>query len=161
MSQAAQPFVGKQLSERTYTVSEALLADYYNGLQLDPRSDGLIPTTVASDAENGYFGEIAFPNHVGHLWMRQGWECFGSMRAAATYTSTGRIRDIYPHRDRSVVYYEVDVMDASGDVVVPHPSPPELPRRKAGPAARWRSEIPARSQAPASSWCRRANASEA
>ena len=118
MSETIEPFVGKQLGNRSYTVSEAALADYYNGLKLEPRGDALVPTTVASDAENGYFGEIAFSNHVGHLWMRQGWECFGSMKAGATYTASGSIRDIYPHRDRSVVYYEVDVKDAAGEIVV-------------------------------------------
>ena len=118
MSQTAEPFAGKQLTERTYTVTDSLLADYYNGLKLERRDDGLVPTTVASDAENGYFGEIAFANHVGHLWMRQGWECFASMQPGHTYTTDGRIRDIYAHRDRSVVYYEVDVKDAAGDVVV-------------------------------------------
>ena len=115
---AAGPVVGKLLTERSYAVTDGLLADYYNGLKLEPRSDALVPTTVASDAENGYFNEIAFPNHVGHLWMRQGWECFGSMEAGGTYAASGRIRDIYAHRDRSVVYYEVDVKDAAGNVVV-------------------------------------------
>ena len=114
----AGPVAGKLLSERAYVVTEGALADYYNGLKLAPRTDGLVPTTVASDAENGYFSEIAFPNHVGHLWMRQGWECFGSMKAGGTYAASGRIRDIYAHRDRSVVYYEVDVKDAAGAVVV-------------------------------------------
>lgn len=118
MAEAAAPTVGKVLSNRSYRVTEGALADYYNGLDLAPRQDGLVPTTVASDAENGYFNEIAFPNHVGHLWMRQGWECFGALKADADYTASGLIRDIYPHRDRSVVYYEVDVKDAAGDVVV-------------------------------------------
>ena len=118
MAEAAAPTVGKTLSERSYRVTEAALADYYNGLQLEPRPDGRVPTTVASDAENAYFNEIAFPNHIGHLWMRQGWECFAPMRAGETYVAGGSIQDIYPHRDRSVVYYAVDVKDAAGELVV-------------------------------------------
>ena len=118
MATAGEPTVGKRLSERPYQVTEAALADYYNGLKLEPRRDGLVPTTVASDAENGYFNEIAFANHVGHLWMRQGWESFAPMQAGASYAASGCIRDIYAHRDRSVVYYEVDVKDAAGATVV-------------------------------------------
>ena len=117
MAAAGEPTVGKRLSERPYQVTEAALADYYNGLKLEPRKDGLVPTTVASDAENGYFNEIAFANHVGHLWMRQGWESFAPMQAGASYAASGCIRDIYAHRDRSVVYYEVDVKDAAGATV--------------------------------------------
>ncbi len=48
--------------------------------------------TVARDAEGGYFGEIAFPNHVGHPWMRQGWECLGALADGTTYTDGGRRR---------------------------------------------------------------------
>ena len=114
MSERQDPFVGKQLTERTFEVTDAMLADYYGGLALTPRGDGRVPTMLASDAENGFFGEIAFSNHIGHLWMRQGWECFGTLVQGETYAASGRIRDIYPHRDRSVVYYEVDVRDTDG-----------------------------------------------
>ena len=110
----AEPFVGKELSSREFTVTGRLLADYHNGLALTPRADGKVPTSIASDAESAYFNEIAFANHVGHLWMRQGWECFAPVTAGETYKTGGRIRDIYPHRDRSVVYYEVEVEDAAG-----------------------------------------------
>ncbi len=84
-----EPFVGKQLSARKFTVTDRLLADYHSGLALMPRTDGKVPTLVASDAENAYFNEIAFANHVGHLWMRQGWECFAPMTAGQTYLTGG------------------------------------------------------------------------
>ncbi len=113
-----EPFVGKELSAQKFTVTDRLLADYHSGLALTPRTDGNVPTLVASDAENAYFNEIAFANHVGHLWMRQGWECFVPLTAGQTYFTGGRIRDIYPHRDRSVVYYEVEVKDADGTLVL-------------------------------------------
>ena len=113
-----EPFVGKELSARKFTVTNRLLSDYHSGLALMPRTDGKVPTLVASDAENAYFNEIAFANHVGHLWMRQGWECFAPMTAGQTYLTGGRIRDVYPHRDRSVVYYEVEIKDATGTLVL-------------------------------------------
>ena len=113
-----EPFVGKEFDAREFTVTDRLLADYHGGLALTPRADSKVPTTVASDAESAYFNEIAFANRVGHLWMRQGWECFAPMTVGTTYSTGGRIRDIYPHRDRSVVYYEVEVKDAAGVLVL-------------------------------------------
>lgn len=118
MIDKAEPSVGRQLTERQFVVTDSMLADYYGGLRLTPREDGKVPTMLASDAENGYFGEIAFSNHIGHLWMRQGWECFGVLRRGETYAVRGCIRDIYPHRDRSVVYYEVEVRDAEGNLAI-------------------------------------------
>ena len=113
-----EPFVGKELSAREFTVTDRLLADYHNGLALAPRAGGKVPTVLASDAENRYFNEIAFANRVGHLWMRQGWECFGPMAPETTYLTSGRIRDIYPHRERSVVHYEVEIRDGTGGLVL-------------------------------------------
>ena len=118
MSEAAEPYIGKQLTERTFTVTDAMLADYYGGLALARPDDGKVPSMLGADAENAYFGQIAFPNHIGHLWMRQGLECFGVLNPGESYTVGGRIRDIYPHRDRSVVYYEAEARDGTGSVVV-------------------------------------------
>ena len=112
-----EPFVGKELSARKFTVTDRLLADYHNGLALTRRADGKVPTLIASDAESAYFNEIAFANHVGHLWMRQGWESFAPISPGTTYDTSGRIRDIYPHRDRSVVCYEVSVKDSDGGLL--------------------------------------------
>ncbi len=112
-----EPFVGKELSAQKFIVTDRLLADYHNGLALTRRADGKVPTLIASDAESAYFNEIAFSNHVGHLWMRQGWECFAPISSGTTYDTSGRIRDIYPHRDRSVVCYEVSVEDSDGGVL--------------------------------------------
>ena len=118
MSERAEPFVGKQLTEREFTVTDSMLGDYYGGLALARPDGDKVPTMLGGDAENFYFGQIAFPNHIGHLWMRQGLECFGVLNKGETYAVSGRIRDIYPHRDRSVVYYEVEVRDAAGSLVV-------------------------------------------
>lgn len=118
MSETAEPYVGKTLNERTYAVTDSALADYYNGLDLIARNDALVPTMLASDAENGYFNEIAYPNHVGHLWMRQEIESFGSLALGETYAIEGSIRDIYQHRDRSVVQYQAEVKNASGTILM-------------------------------------------
>lgn len=117
----AEPFVGKTLTERTYTISDNLLRDYHNGLKLDAHAGGLatfVPTAVACDAEGGYFNEIAFPNHIGHLWMKQEWESHRSVVPGATYTTNGAILSIYPHRNRMVVEYQADVLGEDGDLMV-------------------------------------------
>ena len=117
MSEAAKPFAGKRLSERNYAITEAMLADYHKGLQLEPHAHGLMPSMVIADAENGYFSEIAFPYHVGHLWMRQELECFRLVELEVEYTTKGRIRRIYDHRDRQVVEYSVELLNAEGQVM--------------------------------------------
>lgn len=112
------PYVGKTLSERRFTVSDSTLDDYYNGLDIEPHNDGRAPSTIASGPDNGYFDEIAFSNHVGHLWMRQGWECFGPLAHGQSYVVGGEIRDIYDRRDRTVVQYEIALRDDSGAIVL-------------------------------------------
>jgi acyl dehydratase len=71
---------------------------------------------IAGGAESEFFSEIAFPNLVGHLWLRQEWELYLPFVLGETYTADGRICDIYPHRDRDVVCYEVVLSDRSGQV---------------------------------------------
>ena len=111
------PYVGKLLSVREFVVDDVALDDFHTGLEL-ARTAGRVPSTVASGADNGYFNEIAYDNHFGHLWMRQEWEFLDALAAGGSYTVSGRIRDIYQRRDRSVVQYEVDLHDSSGTLVV-------------------------------------------
>ena len=66
------PYIGKRLSRRTFVVDDSTLEGYYLGLHLEPPGGGRIPSTIASGPDGDYFAEIAFGNHVGHLWMRQG-----------------------------------------------------------------------------------------
>lgn len=112
------PSVGKVLSRRSFLVDDALLDDYYNGLELPRPGNGRAPATIASGPDNGYFDEIAFSNHFGHLWMRQQWELFAPLTCGEPYSVSGRIRDIYQRRDRSVVQYEVELNDASGKLAL-------------------------------------------
>jgi acyl dehydratase len=110
------PYVDKPLSRRVFEVTETSLSSYYRGLALAPRPDGRVPSMIAGGVESEYFGEIAFPDPVGHLWLRQEWELSAPFVRGQTYTAGGRIRDIYPRRDREVVCYEVALRDASGAV---------------------------------------------
>ena len=121
MTNIAEPFVGKALRERNYHITDRLLRDYYGGLKLDVHADALadfVPTSVACDAEGGYFNEIAFPNHIGHLWMKQEWESHRAVAPGGAYTASGSILDIYPHRNRMVVNYQADLRDGDGALMV-------------------------------------------
>ena len=97
-----EPFVGKELSRRTWTVDEAKLDAHYNGVDLPrpPADSGLplVPSMLASEPDGIYFNEIAFSNQVGHLWMRQQWEFNQPLHVDATYESSGSIVDIYPKK---------------------------------------------------------------
>ncbi len=112
------PFVDKVLSKRSFLIDDVVLDDYYNGLELPRPASGRLPATIASDPDNGYFNEIAFSNHFGHLWMRQEWKFFVALTHGKRYTVSGQIREIYKRRDRSVVRYEVELTDASGQLAL-------------------------------------------
>jgi hypothetical protein len=109
------PFVGKQLTQRTFRLSEELLLDYSEGLDLAPWKDRA-PSTIASGPDNDYFNEIAFPYQKGHLWTRQRWACSGGLVQGKIYTVGGEIRDIYDRRDRSVVHYDVTFTNGQGQL---------------------------------------------
>ena len=112
------PSIGRRLSPRTFTVDDSTLDDYHRGLHLEPPSHGRLPSTIASGKDNGYFDEIAFSNHVGHLWMRQQWTMSGELAEGRRYDVGGEIRDIYPRRDRTVVQYRVELTDPAGHRVL-------------------------------------------
>jgi len=112
----AAPYVGKVLGKRSFALTETLLANYHRGLALPARADGRVPSMIAGGAESEFFNEIALPNLVGHLWLRQEWELHLPFERGQTYAAEGRIRDLYPHRDRDVVCYEVVFSDPSGQV---------------------------------------------
>lgn len=117
VAEAQGPYVGKALTAREFVVDDALLAAFHRGLDLPPEA-GAVPCTVASDVDNAYFEEIAFPDTFGHLWMRQEYEFFMPLMAGARYVASGRIREIYERRNRNVVRYEVDIKDEAKRLVM-------------------------------------------
>ena len=116
VAKAQGPFVGKALTAREFVVDDALMKCFHRGLALPWDGGGAVPSVIASGVDNAYFDEIAFPDHFGHLWMRQEYEFRGPLVAGGRYVAKGRIRDIYARRDRKVVCYEVEVWD--GDRVL-------------------------------------------
>lgn len=117
-----EPYVGKELSTRSFVIDETTLISYFDGLGLPRREKSgaipFIPTTLASGPDGDYFGEIAFSNHIGHLWMREEWEFRRPLNAGELYDTSGRITDIYQKRNRNVVQYVVDLCSASGDLML-------------------------------------------
>ena len=113
-----EPYVGKELGSVSFTVTEDVLHDYYDGLNLPRPPAAPAPSMIASGPDNAYFAQSSFSNHFGHLWMRQEWELFEPLTAGRTYTATARITDIYPKRNRSVVRYEVELRADSAELAV-------------------------------------------
>ncbi len=115
------PTVGKQLPNKDFVVTDALLGDYYEGLGLDrdpfDRGEAPVPSMIAAAADD-YFGESAFGQQRGHLWMRQEWVFSQPLERNQAYTTHGRIEDIYKKRDRTVVNTTVDVVDKDGAQVL-------------------------------------------
>lgn len=106
------PTVGKQLPIKDFVVTDALLADYYEGLELD-RGETPVPSMIAAAADD-YFRESAFGQQRGHLWMRQEWAFAKPLETNQVYVTQGRIEDIYKKRDRTVVNTAVDIVDKDG-----------------------------------------------
>ncbi|MFP6797465.1 MAG: hypothetical protein VB933_10460 [Pseudomonadales bacterium] len=123
MSEAIQsePSVGKQLPKKNFTVTDALLNDYFEGLDLERSNFDVgkapVPTMIATDADN-YFGESAFSQQRGHLWMRQEWTFSKPMQAGAHYQTEAHIEDIYKKRNRTLVNTAITMKDAWGDHVL-------------------------------------------
>ena len=114
----ADPYVGKVLSSTKFTIDRAVLGDYHTGLKLDQGGNGHIPVMVATGVDNAFFREIAFPYQIGHLWMRQEWELHRPLKPDYAYDVTGEITDIYDKRNRQVVKYRVDLLEAGNELAV-------------------------------------------
>lgn len=115
-----EPTVGKVHADKQVTVSEAMLADYFEGLQLDraafDRGETPVPSLIARSFDN-YHNESAFKQDKGHLWMRQQWAFKAPLQVGETYTTHARIEDIYERRDRTVVNTAIDATDSQGNTV--------------------------------------------
>ena len=123
MSEATRPdpSVGKQLPNKAFAVTDELLNDYFEGLDLERTNfdagDAPVPTMIATDADN-YFNESAFSQLRGHLWMRQQWTFHKPMKAGAHYETNAHIEDIYKKRNRTLVNTAITMKDSSGEDVL-------------------------------------------
>jgi hypothetical protein len=115
------PTIGKVLPERNFTVNDALLDDYFEGLSLDraPFDEGNTPVpSMSARAADNYHEAARFEQDKGHLWMRQQWQFNAPLEKGASYTTRAQIEDIYERRDRTVVNTAVSVLDGNGEMVI-------------------------------------------
>ena len=117
-SDRQEPYVGKELGSVSFSVTEDVLNDYYEGLNLPRPGQSIPPSMIASGPDNAYFEQSSFSNHFGHLWMRQEWELFKPLTPGLDYTATAQITDIYQKRNRSVVRYNVELRGDSGELAL-------------------------------------------
>ena len=103
-----QPYIGQVLPSRAWTVTAEMCALYRSGLAIDPRPG--VPQMLANAAET----TLLFTQQRGHLWLRQEWEFFQPLEAGVSYTVDGRVVDIYPRRDRTILLTETVLRDAAG-----------------------------------------------
>ncbi|HLZ72039.1 MAG TPA: hypothetical protein VKV26_19210 [Dehalococcoidia bacterium] len=110
----AEPFVGQVLAPRGFPITEALVADYLAGLGVEERAE--LPTMLANGADIG--GRLLFSQQRGHLWLRQEWEFHEPLARGATYRAEGRVLEIYPRRERTILLTETVLRGADGDRVL-------------------------------------------
>jgi acyl dehydratase len=111
------PYVGKKLSSTVFEITDRLIQDHYDGLELEPSSTGLLPSTIMSEPDNSYFNEIAYSYQQGHLWLRQQVRLHSPIKKNTAYGVSGKIEEIYPKRNRNVVHYGIKLTQSDGKVV--------------------------------------------
>jgi acyl dehydratase len=111
------PTVGKALPDLDFRVTDALLNDYFEGLQIDrarfDRGDTPVPSMIATAADD-FHRWSRFAQDKGHLWMRQQWAFDAPLRQGVAYVAHATIEDIYRRRDRTVVNTAMTLVDPDG-----------------------------------------------
>lgn len=146
-STRTEPYVGQVIAPRIWTVTPEMVETYCGGLAVPSRSH--VPQMLANAAET----TLLFSQQRGHLWLRQEWAFHQPLREGVPYTVAGRVIEIYPRRDRTILLTETTVHDPdlqlvstqrhhqsfvlndppSGDVVLRDPALKEGARRPAPP----------------------------
>ncbi|MCA9823496.1 MAG: hypothetical protein KC470_12850, partial [Dehalococcoidia bacterium] len=97
-----EPHVGQVIAAKPWTVTPEMLANYRSGLDVQP--SGHIPQMLANAAET----TLLFSQQKGHLWLRQEWEFHQPLAAGIDYLVEGKVTDIYPRRDRTILLTETN-----------------------------------------------------
>ena len=123
--ETAEPHAGKELGSTEFAVTDEVMANYFEGLELDPDGCGersplgrpVAPSMIVTAADNSFTGRGGFSNAFGNLWMRQQWKLHQPLTQGESYRCSGRIVDIYEKRDRTVVDTETTVLGPDGEVM--------------------------------------------
>ena len=119
-----EAYTGKDLGSYEFAVTDDLLKNYFQGLEIAPDwysanpeyGSGVAPSMVVAAAEEGFVGD-GFDNDFGNLWVRQEWDLHRPMLPGATYTVAASIPDIYDWRGRTVVLREATISAPGGEVI--------------------------------------------
>ena len=112
-----EPYIGKNLPQIEFMVTQEILNDYNEGLNLQYQKTLPLPSMIAGAADN-FHKWSAFEQDRGHLWMRQEWQLFKPLNLNEAYIANGKIIDIYKKRDRTVVNTEMALKNLEGTVVI-------------------------------------------
>ena len=123
-TEPAEPYIGKQLGSRRFTVTEEAWDNYFLGLELDSGwhdrkstyGQRVVPSMLMNSADTGFPG-AGFENDFGNLWMRQEWEFFLPGTPDQTYDVTSQVFDIYQRRDRTVVKQETTIASSDSETL--------------------------------------------
>lgn len=118
-----EPFAGKDLGANAFVCSPKMIADYCEGIAVEPGRYAApsfwdrpaAPAMIVGEVDGGFDG-ARFDNAFGNLWMRQEWAFHHPIFPDKEYRRASKILDVYEWRNRSVVKQDVTLFD--GDTVV-------------------------------------------
>ena len=117
-------YAGKNLGSRTFSTTDEMLANYYDGLDVEDSyysagsiyDQAVAPTMTLTEVDTGFRG-AGMPNNFGNLWIRQQWEINNPIIPGQEYNVTSKVMDIYDHRNRDIVLQQVSLWSPDGELM--------------------------------------------
>ncbi len=117
-------YAGKNLGSRTFSTTDEMLANYYDGLEVEDSyysagsiyDQAVAPTMTLTEVDTGFRG-AGMPNNFGNLWIRQQWEINNPIIPGQEYNVTSKVMDIYDHRNRDIVLQQVSLWSPDGELM--------------------------------------------
>ncbi len=117
-------YAGKDLGSRTFSTTSEMLANYYDGLEVEDSyysagsiyDQAVAPTMTLTEVDTGFRG-AGMPNNFGNLWIRQQWEINNPIIPGQKYNVTSKVMDIYDHRNRDIVLQQVSLWSPDGELM--------------------------------------------
>ncbi|HIM90254.1 MAG TPA: hypothetical protein EYM52_05930 [Dehalococcoidia bacterium] len=117
-------YAGKDLGSRTFSTTSEMLANYYDGLEVEDSyysagsiyDQAVAPTMTLTEVDTGFRG-AGMPNNFGNLWIRQQWEINNPIIPGQEYNVTSKVMDIYDHRNRDIVLQQVSLWSPDGELM--------------------------------------------
>ena len=117
-------YAGKNLGSRTFSTTDEMLANYYDGLEIEDSyysagsiyDQAVAPTMTLTEVDTGFRG-AGMPNNFGNLWIRQQWEINSPIIPGQEYNVTSKVLDIYDHRNRDIVLQQVSLWSPDGELM--------------------------------------------